>query len=99
MWLKEKTATIFSVISFQIVSGRLWLILEFKIDHLFHVVLTMLTYCLQIFLLKYKYLASLQLCEDQGITGNLEKHVCNNVPAILTTNVEIRLKRTVLSCS
>ena len=38
---------------------------------------------------------SLQLCEDQGIPGKLKKCVRNLVLAILTTNMEIRLK----SCS
>ena len=59
----------------------------------------MLTYCLQIFLVKYKYLRSFQLGKDQGITGNPEKQVCNHMLAIFTTNVETGLKRTVLSSS
>ena len=45
---------------------------------------------LQIFLVKYDYLRSLQLREDQGIR---EKCVCNHVLAILTTYMETRLKR------
>ena len=31
-------------------------------------------YCLQIFLVKYEYLRSLQLCKDQGITVSLRMH-------------------------
>ena len=46
---------------------------------------------LQIFLVKYEYLRSLQLCKDQGIRENLEKRVYNHVLAILTTYMETRL--------
>ena len=47
---------------------------------------------LQIFLVKYEYLRSKQLCEDQGIRGKLKKRVCNHVLAILKTYMETRLK-------
>ena len=40
---------------------------------------------------KYEYLRSLQLCEDQGIRGKLKKRVREHVFAILMTYVEIRL--------
>ena len=46
-------------------------------------VLKLLTYQLQIFLVKYEYLQSLQLCEDQGIHGKLKKPVCKCVFSIL----------------
>ena len=53
----------------------------------------LLTHRLQIFLVKYEYLRSLQLCDDQGILEKLKKGVCNHVLAILTTYMETRLKR------
>ena len=40
---------------------------------------------MQIFVVKYEYLRSLQLCEDQGIRGRLKKPVGKHVLAILTT--------------
>ena len=54
-------------------------------------VLKLLAYRLQIFLVKYEYLRSLQLCEDQGTDGKLKKCVCKHVFAILTTYRETRL--------
>ena len=36
-------------------------------------------YRLQIFLVKYEYLRSLQLCKDQGIRGKLKKRVPEHV--------------------
>ena len=50
-------------------------------------VLKLSTYRLQVFLVKYEYLRSLQLCEDQGIRGSLKKPVCKHVLAILTTYI------------
>ena len=49
----------------------------------------------QTFLVKYKHLRSLQLCEDQGISGKLKERVRNLMLAILTTDMDTRLK----SCS
>ena len=54
-------------------------------------ILRLLIHRLQIFLVKYGYLRSLQLCEDQGICEKLKKRVRNHVLAILTTYVETRL--------
>ena len=48
-------------------------------------------YRAQICLVKYEYLRSLQLCEDQDKPGKLKKRVCNHVLAILTTYMETRL--------
>ena len=53
-------------------------------DHVLKRVLKLSMYRLQIFLAKYEYLSSLQLCEDQGIRGKLKKPVCKHVLAILT---------------
>ena len=50
------------------------------------------TYRLQIFLVKYECLRSLQLCEDQDKRGKLKKRVRKHVLAILTTYIETRLK-------
>ena len=44
-------------------------------DRVLKRVLKLSTYRLQIFLLKYEYLRSLQLCEDQGICGKLKRPV------------------------
>ena len=41
-------------------------------DHVLKKVLKMSTYRLQMFLVKYEHLRSLQLCEDQGILESLE---------------------------
>ena len=50
------------------------------------------TYRLQMFLVKYEYLRSLQLCEDQGMPGKINKKpVSKHVLAILTTCMETRL--------
>ena len=70
-------------------------IAEHACDHVLKRVLKLLIYRSQTFLVKYKHLQSLQLCEDQGIPGELEKRVRNLVLAILTTYMETRLK----SCS
>ena len=48
-------------------------------------VLELSAYRLQIFLVKYEYLQSLQLCEDQDISGKLKKPVCKQVLAIFTS--------------
>ena len=61
-------------------------------------VLKLSTYRLQIFLVEYEYLQSLQLYEDQGIRGKLKKHVQKHVVAILATYVETRLLVRVLFC-
>ena len=70
-------------------------IAEHACDHVQRGVYKLLIYRSQTFLLKYKHLRSLELCEDQGITGKLEKRVRNLLLAILTTYIETRLK----SCS
>ena len=49
------------------------------------------TYRLQIFTVNYEYLRSLQLCEDQGVCGKLERPVCKHVLAIFTTYMETGL--------
>ena len=54
-------------------------------------ILRLSTYRLKIFLVKYEYLKSLQLCEDRGIPGKLKKPVRKHVLAILTTYMETRL--------
>ena len=47
---------------------------------------------LQIFLVTYECLQSLQQCEDQGIREKFKKRVCNHMIAILTTYMETRYK-------
>ena len=42
--------------------------------------------------MKYEYLRSLQLCEDQGIRGKLKKRVREHVLAIRRTYMETRHK-------
>ena len=69
-------------------------IAEYACDHVLKRILKLLIYRLQIFLVKYEYLESLQLCEDQGIPGKLKKRVCNHVLAILTIYMETRLNMT-----
>ena len=54
-----------------------------------------LTHRLQIFLVKYEYLPSLQSCEYQGIPGKLKKRVCHHVLAVLTTYMETKLDRNI----
>ena len=49
-------------------------------DRLLKRVSKLSTYRLQIFLVKYEYLRSLQLCEDQGIHGKL-KNTCSQTYA------------------
>ena len=46
-------------------------------DHVLKRVLKQSAYRLQIFLVKYEYLRSLQLCEDQGIRRNLKNVSAN----------------------
>ena len=60
-------------------------------DRVLKRVLKLSTYRLQIFLVKYEYLRSLQLCEDQGICGKLKRPVSKYVLAIFTTYMETRL--------
>ena len=52
----------------------------------------MLIYRLQIFLVKYEYLQSSLLREDQIIRGKLKIPVCKHVLAIVTTYMKTRLK-------
>ena len=66
-------------------------------DQVLKRILKLLIYRLQTFLVKCKYLRSIQLCEDQDIPAKLEKLVCNHVLVILTTYMETRLY-TVNSC-
>ena len=54
-------------------------------DRVLNSVLKLSAYRLQIFLVKYEYLRSLQLCEDQGIHGNLRTPVCKQVLAFRTS--------------
>ena len=63
--------------------------------HVLKMVLKLLIYRLQTFLVKYKCLRSLEPCEDEGIFGKLKKPIRNLVLVILTTNTETSLK----SCS
>ena len=65
---------------------------EHACDHVLKRVLKPSTHRLQIFFVKYEYLRSLQLCEDQRIGGKFKKRVCKHVLAILTTYMETRLK-------
>ena len=60
-------------------------------DRVLKRILKLSTYRLQIFLVKYEYLRSLQLCEDQGIPGNLKRAVSKHVLAIFTTYMETRI--------
>ena len=60
-------------------------------DRVLKRVLKLSIYLLQIFLVKYEYLRSLQLCEDQGICGKLKRHVTKYVLATFTTYMETRL--------
>ena len=48
-------------------------------DHVLKRILKQSTYRLQIFLIKYEYLRSLQLCEDQGIRRKLKRNVSANM--------------------
>ena len=48
-------------------------IAEHAWGHVLKRVLMMLIYRSQTFVVKYKHIRSLQLCEDQGISGNLKK--------------------------
>ena len=66
-------------------------IAEQAYGHLLKRVLKLLIYRSQTFLVKYKHMRSLQLCEDQGIPEKLKKRVGNLVLAILTTYMETRL--------
>ena len=60
-------------------------------DRILKRVLKPSTYRLQIFLVKFEYLRSSQLCEDQGIRGKLNKPVRKHVLTILTTYMESSL--------
>ena len=60
-------------------------------DRVLKRVLKLSTYRLQIFLVKYEYLRSLQLCDDQGIHGKLKRPVSKHVLVIFTTYIETRL--------
>ena len=55
-------------------------------------ILRLSTHPLQIYLVKYEYLGSSLLCEDQVPREKPIKGVCNDVLAILTTYMETRLK-------
>ena len=48
-------------------------------------ILKLSVYRLQIFIVKYEYLRSLRLCEDQDICGKLKRPVSKHVLAIFTT--------------
>ena len=64
---------------------------EHACDQVLKRVLKPSTHRLQIFLVKYEYLRSLQLCEEQSTGGKFKKRVCKHVLAILTTYMETRL--------
>ena len=66
-------------------------IAEHACDHVPKRVLKLSAHRFQIFLVKYEYLRSLQLCEDQGIRGKLENRVRKHVLAIFTNYIETRL--------
>ena len=66
-------------------------IAEHACDYALKRVLKLSACRLQIFLVKYEYLRSLQLCEDQSIRGKLKKRVRKHVLAILTTYMETSL--------
>ena len=68
-------------------------IAEHDCDHVLKRVLKLSAYRLQIFLVKYEYLRSLQLRGNQGIRGKFKKRVRKHVLAILTTYMEIRLQK------
>ena len=48
-------------------------------DHVLKMVLKQSAYRLEIFLVKYEYLRSLQLCEDQAIRRKLKRNVSANM--------------------
>ena len=60
-------------------------------------VLKPLAYRLQIFLEKYEYLRSSQLCDTHGVSAKPKKRVSNHVLATLTTNMETRLKSKIVA--
>ena len=66
-------------------------IAEHACDHVLNRFLKLSACQFQILLVKYEYLRSIQLCEDQGILGKLKKRVLQHVLAIVTTYMETRL--------
>ena len=52
-------------------------------DDVSNKILKLSTYRLQIILVKYEYLLSLQLCEDQDIRGKPKGRFCKHVLSIL----------------
>ena len=60
-------------------------IAEHDCDYVLKRVLKLLTYRLQIFLVKDHYMQSLQLYGDQAIPEQPKKRVCKHVLPILTT--------------
>ena len=66
-------------------------IAQYACDRALKRALKLSTYRLQIFLVRYEYLQSLQLCEDQGMLWKLKKPVHKHVLAILVTYMETRL--------
>ena len=48
-------------------------------DHVLKRALKQSAYRLQIFLVRYEYLRSLELCEDQGISRKLKRNVSANM--------------------
>ena len=57
-------------------SKKIVTIAKHACDHVLKRVLKQSAYRLQIFLVKYEYLRSLQLCEDQGIRRKLKRNMC-----------------------
>ena len=66
-------------------------IAEHACDDASKTILKLSIYLLQVFLVKHQYLRSLQRYGDQAMSGQLKKHVCEQVLAILTTYMETRL--------
>ena len=67
---------------------RVVIIAEHSSDDAPKRILRLSTHRMQIFLVKYEYLRSLQPCEYQGIREKLKKRVRNHVLAILTTGMD-----------
>ena len=67
-------------------------IAEHFYDHVPKRAIKMSLYRLQIFLVKYRCVRSIQLSEDQAIPGQRKGYVHKHVFEILTTYMEIKLK-------
>ena len=65
-------------------------IVEHVYDYILSKVLKLSKYRLAIFLVKDHHLESLQIYGNQAIPGQIKKHVCKHVLAILTTYMETK---------